>query len=295
MGDVTCIICGQGDEVVSTSSRFGGNIYECKRCKLQFLFPQPSDERLTEIYSKEYFHTWGIDDHEGNVRRLKKKTFSMRFGLLKDKLKKGDKVLDCGCATGYLLEVAKESGYQPFGVDLSAFAASESIRKFGNSKIYCGQLEDASFADNPSRKFEAVFMMDYIEHVRDPKKILSLASKLLNENGNIVLSTPKLNSLSHSLMGEKWSHYKEEHLYYFSFLAMKKILEQTGFTDVREYPAYKYLSLDYINGHFDTYKHSFFTPIINLGWKLTPASISRIPLPVMLGDLVVVATKNNNR
>jgi hypothetical protein len=72
---------------------------------------------------------------------------------------------------------------------------------------------------------------------------------------------------------------------------MKKILEDTGFTDVREYPAYKYLSLDYIKGHFETYRHPFFTPLINLAWKLTPAGISRIPFPVMLGDLVVVATK----
>jgi SAM-dependent methyltransferase len=291
MGDVTCIICERSDKVVSTADRFGGIIYECQRCNFQFLFPQPGDERLTEIYSKEYFHTWGIEDHEGNVRRQKKKTFSMRFRLLKDKLKKGDKVLDCGCATGYLLEVAEENGYQPFGVDLSAFAASESIRKFGNNKIYCGQLEDASFADNPTGKFEAVFMMDYIEHVRNPKKILLLASKLLGENGQIILSTPKLNSLSHRLMGRKWSHYKEEHLYYFSFHAMKKILGDTGFTDVREYPAYKYLSLDYIKGHFETYRHPFFTPLINFVWKLTPAGISRIPFPVMLGDLVVVATK----
>lgn len=72
--------------------------------------------------------------------------------------------------------------------------------------------------------------MDYIEHVRDPEKILQLAASMLNEDGHIVISTPKLNSLSHRLMQKGWSHYKEEHLFYFSFQSMKKILEQSGFT-----------------------------------------------------------------
>jgi len=179
VADVNCIVCGLSDRLTVVESRFGGQILRCSRCAHEFLYPQPSDDRLTEIYSKEYFHTWGINDHEGNVQRLKKKTFGLRFDILNGKLNPGDPVLDCGCATGYLLEVAQERDYKPFGVDLSAFAASESIRKFGTDHIYCGLLENAKFPANPSGKFAAITMMDYIEHVRNPRKILSLSASML--------------------------------------------------------------------------------------------------------------------
>ncbi len=292
MGDVIrCIICEEDDRIVGVRQRFGGNIFECQRCGLQFLLPQPDDARLNTIYEKEYFETWGITNQEPIVRELKMKTFRLRFKVIESELKSGDKILDCGCATGYLLEAGKEAGYEPFGVDLSEFAAKESIRKFGGSRIYCGQLEHAQFEDNPSKIFSALFLMDYIEHVRNPKDVLKLAASMLKENGSIVISTPKLNSMSHRLMGKGWSHYKEEHLFYFSFEAMKKILEESGFTEIGEHPPYKYLSLDYIKGHFNVYPHSFFTPVINLIWKILPASFCNRPFPIQLGDLVVTGKK----
>ena len=80
---------------------------------------------------------------------IKKKTFRLRFRIIEKEMNRGDKILDCGCATGYLLEAAREIGFELFGADLSEFAAKESIRKFGDGLIYCGQLENAQFTDNP--------------------------------------------------------------------------------------------------------------------------------------------------
>jgi 2-polyprenyl-3-methyl-5-hydroxy-6-metoxy-1,4-benzoquinol methylase len=284
-------MCNNSDQVVLLQQRFGNSIWECRRCSLQFLWPQPFDDRLKIIYEEVYFETWGIKNQETMVKELKKKTFRSRFKLIEKELKQGDHILDCGCATGYLLEVAQEKGYIPFGVDLSEFAAKEAIKKFGGNRIYLGQLEEARFLDNPEKKFSAVFLMDYIEHVRNPGKVLKLVAAMLNEHGNVVISTPKMNSLTHLVMQNGWSHYKEEHLFYFTFKAIKALLQVCGFTDIQEHTAIKYLSFNYIHGHFTTYPHVFFTPVIRLIWKVLPTSVCNWTFPIQLGDMVVTAKK----
>jgi 2-polyprenyl-3-methyl-5-hydroxy-6-metoxy-1,4-benzoquinol methylase len=272
-------------------NKFNRTIYKNQNDTFEFLFPQPDDSELSTIYSESYYDTWGIGTMLEMVRLQKMKTFDARLNLLKHRLAPTAKVLDCGCATGFLMESAKQMGYDVYGIDISKFAAGESIRKFGDDHVYCGKLDEAVFTANPERKFDAIFMMDYIEHVRDPMKILSEAYTRLKAGGIILLTTPKLNSLSRTLMSSRWSHYKEEHLFYFSSSSLKKILEAAGFTDVIEKPAVKYLSFAYINGHFQTYRHALLTPIVGLIHKLLPDSWKSKPLRYKLGDLMMMGTK----
>jgi len=57
------------------------------------------------------------------------------------------KVLDIGCATGYFLEVAEEEGFEPFGVEYSAYAAEIAQNKFGVNNIFNGTLEQCNFPE----------------------------------------------------------------------------------------------------------------------------------------------------
>jgi len=274
--------------------KFNRNILKNHTDTFEFLVPQPDDNELNIIYSKGYYDTWGIGTMHEMVRLQKMKTFDARLNLLKSHLSPTAKLLDCGCATGFLMESAKQMGYDVYGIDISTFAAGESIRKFGTDHVYCGKLEEAIFTANPEGKFDAIFMMDYVEHVRDPLKILNEAYARLKTGGIILLTTPKLNSLSRKLMASEWSHYKEEHLFYFSSSSLEKILEAAGFTDVSEKPAVKYLSFAYIKGHFQTYRHTLFTPLIGLIDKLLPAAIKSKPIRYRLGDLMMMGTKKGS-
>src|SRR3989344_6467949 len=102
------------------------DIYECGRCEARFVWPQPSPQQLEELYQQEYYTNSesacaGYMNYEGD-RLLIKKTFERRLGEIEKLYPQQGKILDLGCATGFFLEVAKDRGWDPYGIDISTYA-----------------------------------------------------------------------------------------------------------------------------------------------------------------------------
>ena len=259
----------------------------CGDCGLERISPQPSNETLAKIYGAHYYDAWGLHDNEDTVGNLKKRTFAYVLGKLPDPAP-GTKLLDCGAATGFLLEVARRLGYDPYGLELSEFGAGEIARKLGPDHVYCGELPDASFAGALPGEFRVVTMCDYIEHVRDPRHTLVLARRWLGQGGTLAITTPDAGSPSRRLLGTGWTHYKIEHLYYFNKRNLGRLLEDVGFTSVRFYPLWKSLTLDYIGHQFEVYPHGALTPFARALRRL-PQPVRALPLPFTTGELLAVA------
>jgi 2-polyprenyl-3-methyl-5-hydroxy-6-metoxy-1,4-benzoquinol methylase len=259
----------------------------CGGCGLERISPQPSDETLAKIYGAHYYDSWGLSDNEDTVANLKKRTFAYVLGKL-PRPAPGTKLLDCGAATGFLLEVARRLGYDPYGLELSEFGAGEIARKLGPDHVYCGELPDASFAGALPGEFRVVTMCDYIEHVRDPRHTLALARRWLGRGGALAITTPDAGSPSRRLLGTGWTHYKIEHLYYFNKRNLGRLLEEVGFTSVRFYPLWKSLTLDYIGHQFEVYPHAALTPFARALRRL-PQPVRTLPLPFTTGELLAVA------
>lgn len=260
----------------------------CTECGLERISPQPSDETLAKIYGAHYYDAWGLHDNEATVAALKKRTFK----YVLDKLPAaapGTKLLDCGAATGFLLEVAKDLGYEPYGLELSDFGAKEIARKFGADRVFCGELPHAAFADARPGDFRVITMCDYIEHVRDPRQTLSLARKLVADGGAIAITTPDAGSPSRRVLGTGWTHYKIEHLFYFNKRNLERLLKEVGFGNVKFYPLWKSLSLDYISHQFEIYPHPALTQLARGIRRVTPSQIRSFPLPFTTGEMLVVA------
>jgi SAM-dependent methyltransferase len=261
----------------------------CGDCGLERILPQPSNDTLAKIYGAHYYDAWGLHDNEQAVATLKRRTFQYVLGKLGAHLPAltgPSKLLDCGAATGFLLEVARDLGYTPYGLELSAFGASEIARKFGADHVFCGELQNATFAGVD--KFDAITMCDYIEHVRDPGETLRLARQLLRSGGQLAITTPDAGSPSRRLLGTGWTHYKIEHLFYFNKRNLGRLLEDVGFSSVRFYPLWKSLTLDYIGHQFEIYPHPALTPVARaLRWM--PSVVRKMPLPFTTGELLAVA------
>lgn len=239
-----CPLCGATASHLRSVGRFP--LRRCPACRLEYLSPQPDDAELAAIYGRAYYDAWGIDEAEEAVRRLKMETFRARWRLVSGRLPAGAAVLDVGCATGYFMEVVREAGGSPYGVELSEFGADACRKKFGADFVYQGELETARFGRMPPEGFGAIFMSDLLEHVRDPLRTLNAARRLLRKEGLLVITAPDTASLSHAVMRGRWPHYKVEHLFYFNSKNLAQMLGNAGFNRLACHSVVKTLSARYL-------------------------------------------------
>ena len=145
------------------------------------------------------------------------------------RLRRGGRLLDVGCATGFLLEVAQQQGFEPFGLDPNPDAVRIAKQGFGE-RVQQGELDAAAF---PGVTFDAVTLIDVLEHVPDPAALLAIVYERLAPGGVLAAVLPNAASLTHRLLGSRWPHYAPEHLFFWTPAALERQLVAAGF-GVRE-------------------------------------------------------------
>lgn len=264
-------------------------IYSCPDCEVEFMEPQLSDAEITELYSENYYKSWGIQGNSENesAKQMKVDTFLLRLAKIKEYTTSG-KVLDVGCATGFFLEAAKNQGYQPYGIELSQYSSQLAKKKFGEQNIFNGTIEEATFKPG---QFSVVSMFDLIEHVRIPQVVIQKAADLLHDNGIIIITTPDSGSLSNKIMRRRWTHYKKEHFYYFNLHALKKLASVAGLKLVYNETSKKALNINYLHTQLNVYRHWLFTPIINMAFSLLPEKWRSRNFHISIGEITVILKK----
>jgi len=285
-----CHICS-GDKAKLFMKKNSSNFFRCPNCKLEYIFPQPDDVTLKEIYSEKYYDSWGLHVDSQTTEKSKRLSFEYRLNLVENVLSYGDKILDCGCATGFFLDLVKQKGFTSYGIEISDYAVVIAKEKFGDKNIFQGHLEDAHFIPGEANIFSAIFMTDYLEHVRNPEKTLSAAFRFLKPGGVLMITTPDTSSLSKYFLNKSWIHYKTEHLFYFSRKNISRLLVQIQFTDINFKKGIKYFTPDYVFHQFNVYRHPLFTPIIRLLYRMAPGSLRKKIFSIHTGEMLVLARK----
>jgi SAM-dependent methyltransferase len=160
---------------------------ECRDCGLRFLAVQPSSEGLKELYGPAYFER---DFRCGRSERsyFSEDAFRDENRALLDAfaaLGAPGRLLEVGCAGGWLLKHATEQGWEARGVELSAEAVAHA-RGLGLD-VFHGDLADAHL---PPCSFDLVYMGDVLEHVPEPKTALLEAARVLKPGGHLYLRGP---------------------------------------------------------------------------------------------------------
>lgn len=194
-------------------------IVKCLGCGLIYVNPRTNARDLLLSYE-------GMVDEEYE-REEKGRRISARIILKRLKrLKKHGRILDIGCATGFLLDEAKKQGWEVYGIELSKWCVEYAKEKFGLN-IFCGPLEKAEFQKN---FFDAIILNDTIEHLIDPKEALQELRRILKPDGVLCISTPNIGSLIGKVLRGRWWGINQAHLYYFTKRTLYKMLEATGFS-----------------------------------------------------------------
>tara|TARA_B100000989_G_C19491590_1_gene450064 strand:+ start:170 stop:1039 length:870 start_codon:yes stop_codon:yes gene_type:complete len=252
-----------------TDDRYGTTlpIYRCLECNFEFC-PETID--LNSMYKN-------MED-ESYVETSKSRSIqAKKIAKYSDKFLKGDsKLLDVGCGSGLLVKAFDDLNYESYGLEPSSFLFNEGIRN--NLKLYQGTLEDFSF----SNEFSFISLIDVIEHVQNPRKLLHNIQEALNEDGYLLVITPRRDSFFRFLLGFKWWHYRIAHVSYFSKVNLIEILKNSGFDVVDYNYATWFLPLDYILNRFLKY-----FPFINFRFNFS----KEISLPINLLDSSMVLAK----
>ncbi len=222
-----CVACGsRGFETTDEAIR----LRRCTRCGLGFIWPQPPDDRLADLYDENYY-TRPIDpggpsymENQAGLERF----FDQRLRRL-ERLVGPGRLLEVGCGLGYLLNVARRRGWEAVGLEVSEFAWRYARERFGHD-VRRQSLEEA---DLPHGAFDAVVMRDVVEHSRDPRRLLDAAWRVLRPGGVLALSAPNFGSLNAVLAPTRWRHLRpDQHLFHFTPQAMRLLLGQCGFRAV---------------------------------------------------------------
>lgn len=291
--EIACNLCGSRDAQLifpstltsatpdakdfrCTSASYGIHppIVRCRVCNLMYANPRWESGLVLENYNVVEDPTY-VEEREGRVLTFQRNL--KPFEKLIAQNSQTRKLLDVGCHIGVMVELAKEHGWDAWGVEPSKWAAEQAQARGLN--VINQTLAGANLPDNA---FDIVTMWDVIEHLTDPANELRNVHRVLKPGGIFAIHTIDIESLFAQLMGKRWPWLMEMHLYYFSPRTLGKMLDQNGFRVVSSSPQGRYLRLGYLTTRIEPY-NKFVARAIAGGAKRL--GLMGLALPVNFGDL----------
>jgi 2-polyprenyl-3-methyl-5-hydroxy-6-metoxy-1,4-benzoquinol methylase len=140
----------------------------------------------------------------------------------------GEAALDIGSGEGTLCEELRAAGWRRVvGVEISAARVARARHRYPEIEFFEGTLERLPL---PEQAFDLITMDNVIEHLPDPRAVLTRVASLLAPGGRCVLITPNMNSGSFRLLGRRWTPElaPHAHVYLFTAASLMKLMSQSG-------------------------------------------------------------------
>ena len=147
------------------------------------------------------------------------------------------RVLEFGCATGYMSEVLKNRlGCTVVGIEIDRDAAA--IAEQHTERVIVGDAEKIDYAaELAGEEFDVVLFADVLEHLKEPADVLRRVRPFVAENGVVVASIPNIAhaSVRLALLGgefryREWGLLDDTHLRFFTRASIQDLFEETGYT-----------------------------------------------------------------
>jgi 2-polyprenyl-3-methyl-5-hydroxy-6-metoxy-1,4-benzoquinol methylase len=237
--ETRCALCGGDDasveatgldfEYATAANEF--RFVRCRRCEHVYLNPRPRSADLGVIYPANYYAYGGASNPI--VAPLRRRWERGKVRMYRELVGEGPRrILDVGCGNGRFLEILRDAGSPEWrleGIEIDAAAASACRAKGFRTQV--GRVEDFRDAEG----FDAVVMLQLIEHVDDPVAICRRVFELLRPGGHFIIETPNLAGLDYgAFRGRCWGHYHfPRHWNLFSTESLQRMLREQGFEIAR--------------------------------------------------------------
>lgn len=283
-----CPICNNKN--IQTTVIFNRTpVLRCASCSAEFL--EDYEQNRDHLYCQSYYDSWNLNVEEKNepTRQIKYLTFKNLLDSFEKigGILEGKRFLDIGCATGYMLDVAKDKGCDVYGVELSEWACRQAGRRHSN--VFNKSIEQCSFDCD---FFDIITMTDVLEHVNSPHILFPEIKRILKPGGNIILTSPDNFSWSRRLLGRKWFQFKDEHIIYYNKKALSHISARYGLEIVELQSNRKTMYLDYLNSHFQSYRVPVISEALAVLSRLLPVNLRTKPVNIPIsGEFFAVLRK----
>jgi 2-polyprenyl-3-methyl-5-hydroxy-6-metoxy-1,4-benzoquinol methylase len=172
-------------------------------------------------------------NHTGNAQYAPKFDYESPHSITIRKVPRGARVLDLGCAGGYLgVALRERSQCQVVGVDLFPLAAGVKLDGFHRHDLNQGLPE------LPWQDFDYLLLLDVIEHLSDPEAFVQLLRnrlqtspnvRLLVSTGNVAFFVTRFMLLFGQFNYGNKGILDRTHTRLFTFSAFRRLFEQNGF------------------------------------------------------------------
>ena len=249
----------------------------CRACGLVRSDPVVDLSVLSELYRESTF------DYGDELEGLRV-TYGAALERLAALVPQRRGIVDIGCGTGFVLEVALSQGWSDVrGVEPSTDAvakAAPSVRPLiVQDMMRAGVLAPESF--------DAVTLFQVLDHMPDPAAILEACREILRPGGVIVAFNHNVSAVSARLLRERSPIIDVEHTYLYSPETIRRLFTQVGFDVV---------SVDSVR---NTYSPAYLVHLLPLPRafkkgvipRVRASRLNRLELTVPLGNLCLIARR----
>jgi SAM-dependent methyltransferase len=241
-----CAVCGEGERMTLVMQQryevptrggvhSGYDVVVCDRCGFGFAQTPPCQEYLDFYYSelakKSEMLDQSVNFEETNDTVLRNQNSLRNITSL---MRPGNRVLEIGCYTGYLLAQIKHDipNVMCMGLETSAFAASIAKTRY-DIEVCIGSI----FDDNDLGTFDIVIVLHVLEHIVDLRRFLSRLREFLKIDGRLHIEVPDATNFTvesgdnsfRLARREPYIEFNFEHINYFTPRSLQNLMELSGY------------------------------------------------------------------
>jgi len=201
--------------------------------------PSPTPEEITRFYAEEFYSakykafnnsSLEVQEADQEFHDAHREDIAVNITKILDRPLNTLSILDIGCGWGQTLQYLAKKGARCSGFD----PASEAVAYVQSQGLECVRAGMESMDVFQGRRFDVVLMMNVLEHLADPVRVVNeIISTVLAEGGVLIIEVPNdfnaFQMAAQQLHGlPEWWVAPPAHLNYFDADSLAALLKGAG-------------------------------------------------------------------